>query len=151
MGTQQVLMIVLGVIIVGIAVAVGIYMFGGQAFNSNRAALISEMNYFATLAIQYWRLPASLGGASMNPANLNLDFLASYMGFSTEDSKVVAQSVFKYFSDNGEYRVQLDDTSVVFTGLGKEEKDGVHPFVTLSVELTTGAITTEISTAEGFE
>ncbi len=39
MGTQQILLIVLSVIIVGIAVAVGITMFNQQAENSNQKCL----------------------------------------------------------------------------------------------------------------
>nr|MBC8383659.1 hypothetical protein [Candidatus Cloacimonadota bacterium] len=47
MGTQQILLIVLSVIIVGIAVAVGITMFNAQSVNSNRNACIADMNNFA--------------------------------------------------------------------------------------------------------
>lgn len=150
MGTQQLLLIVLGVIIVGVAVTVGIAMFGNQAYNSNRTAMIAEMQYFSTLAIQYWKLPTSLGGAGQNVINVDLAFLAAFMGFSDGSGKVV-QVNYSYISENGEYRVNIeDDAMVVFTGLGKEVRKEKHPFVTLTVNLVTSEITTTPGEAEGF-
>ncbi len=62
MGTQQILLIVLSVIIVGVAVAVGITMFATQATNSNRQALVGELQNFGAAAMQYYKTPASQGG-----------------------------------------------------------------------------------------
>ncbi|MDD4224566.1 MAG: hypothetical protein PHD87_08290 [Candidatus Cloacimonetes bacterium] len=62
MGTQQLLLIVLGVIIVGIAIAVGITIFNNQSYNANSNALASEANSYAAMAIQYWKTPQSQGG-----------------------------------------------------------------------------------------
>ncbi len=42
MGQQQLLLIILGVIIVGIAVAVGITMFQDNAVDQNRSAVIAD-------------------------------------------------------------------------------------------------------------
>jgi hypothetical protein len=67
MGTQQILLIVLSVIIVGIAVAVGITMFNAQSINSARQAIISDMNNFASQAQSYWKTPVPMGGAGYNP------------------------------------------------------------------------------------
>ena len=44
MGQQQLLLIVLGVIIVGIAVVVGINLFNANATNANRDAVVSDLN-----------------------------------------------------------------------------------------------------------
>jgi len=62
MGQQQLLLIVLGTIIVGIAIVVGINMFSSGAVNAERDALIHDVNNIAALAGAYWRKPASLGG-----------------------------------------------------------------------------------------
>ena len=43
MGQQQLLLIILGVIIVGIAVAVGITMFQDNAVDQNRSAVIADL------------------------------------------------------------------------------------------------------------
>ena len=43
MGQQQLLLIILGVIVVGIAVAVGITMFSDSAVNANRDAMVNDL------------------------------------------------------------------------------------------------------------
>ncbi|MDP8267175.1 MAG: hypothetical protein P9L97_00480 [Candidatus Tenebribacter davisii] len=63
MGTQQILLIVLSVIIVGIAVAVGITMFNAQATNSNRQAIVGDMNNLASSALAFYKTPETHGGA----------------------------------------------------------------------------------------
>lgn len=62
MGQQQLLLIVLGVIIVGIAVVVGINVFTAQNTNSNRDAVTSDLTTLASMAQQYYRKPQALGG-----------------------------------------------------------------------------------------
>ena len=71
MGQQQLLLIVLGTIIVGVAVVVGINMFTIGAINSERDALILDINTVAATAASYWRKPAALGGGAR-----------SFVGFS---------------------------------------------------------------------
>ena len=48
MGQQQLLLIVLSVIIVGIAVAVGITTFQSNAVEANRQAVISDLVNYAS-------------------------------------------------------------------------------------------------------
>lgn len=62
MGQQQLLLIVLGVIIVGIAVVVGINMFSASSASANQDALISDLTNLASMAQQHYRKPAALGG-----------------------------------------------------------------------------------------
>lgn len=62
MGQQQLLLIVLGVIIVGIAVVVGINVFTASSTQANRDAVIADMTNLASLAQQYYRKPPQLGG-----------------------------------------------------------------------------------------
>ena len=62
MGQQQLLLIILGVIVVGIAVAVGITMFSDSAINANRDALANDLVNLASRAQQFYRRPVSLGG-----------------------------------------------------------------------------------------
>ncbi len=64
MGQQQLLLIVLGTIIVGVAVVVGINMFTTGAINAERDALIQDVNNIASSAASYWRKPAALGGGA---------------------------------------------------------------------------------------
>jgi hypothetical protein len=71
MGQQQLLLIILGVIIVGIAIAVGLSLFSAQSIQSNKDAIINDLNNIAAQAYQYKVRPASMGGGQ-----------GSYVGFT---------------------------------------------------------------------
>jgi hypothetical protein len=62
MGQQQLLLIILGVIIVGIAIAVGLQLFQSGSIGANSDALINDMMNIAAHADQYRIRPASMGG-----------------------------------------------------------------------------------------
>ena len=62
MGQQQLLLIVLGVIVVGIAVVVGINLFTANAVSSNRDGVVADLNNLGTMAQQHYRKPTSMGG-----------------------------------------------------------------------------------------
>lgn len=62
MGQQQLLLIILGVIIVGIAIAVGLSMFSAQSISSNKDAIINDLNNLFANAYQFRIRPASMGG-----------------------------------------------------------------------------------------
>lgn len=62
MGQTQLLMIVLAVIIVGIAVAVGISQLGESALAGNRDALTLDCQTVVSKAQGWYRKPVSLGG-----------------------------------------------------------------------------------------
>lgn len=62
MGQQQLLLIVLGVIIVGIAVVVGINVFTSSSQSSGRDLLISQLTNLGAKAQQHYRKPEALGG-----------------------------------------------------------------------------------------
>ena len=64
MGQQQLLLIVLGVIIVGIAIVVGINLFQANAVEGNRNRLVADLNNLASMAQAYYKKPASLGGGA---------------------------------------------------------------------------------------
>ena len=62
MGQQQLLLIILGVIIVGIAIAVGLSLFSAQSIQANKDAIINDLNNIAAHAYQYRIRPSSMGG-----------------------------------------------------------------------------------------
>ncbi len=62
MGQQQLLLIVLGVIIVGIAVVVGINLFNASAEESAKDSIVSEATNLGAMAQQYYKKPTSMGG-----------------------------------------------------------------------------------------
>ena len=62
MGQQQLLLIILGVIIVGIAIAVGITMFSAQSISANKDAILSDINNIGADAFQHKIRPCAMGG-----------------------------------------------------------------------------------------
>ena len=92
MGQQQLLLIVLGTIIVGVAVVVGINMFTTGAINSERDALILDVNTVAASAASYWRKPAALGGGARSFVGVS-DITSFGSDSSTMNGNFVMSSV----------------------------------------------------------
>ena len=64
MGQQQLLLVILVTIIVGIATVVAINTFGTAADNANIDAVRNDMTAIASGAQSYYMKPAMLGGLS---------------------------------------------------------------------------------------
>ena len=62
MGQQQILLVIVGVIIVGLAIAIGISLFSAQSVSSNRDAMINDLNHLAMVAYQFRISLRSMGG-----------------------------------------------------------------------------------------
>ena len=62
MGQQQLLLIVLSVLIVGIAITLGITLFSANAIEQKRNEVINECALLASEAQLYYRRPVTLGG-----------------------------------------------------------------------------------------
>ena len=108
MGQQQLLLIVLGVIIVGIAVVVGINVFTASSSQSNQDAVIADLTNLASLAQQHYRKPAALGGGGNSFSNANGG--TAWTIPSSLDT-----------TGNGTYTPQVQDQQVTLTGVGTEK------------------------------
>lgn len=64
MGQQQLLLIVLGVIIVGVAIVIGITLFQANAVEAKRNNVTNELVNLAAMAQQYYMRPSALGGGN---------------------------------------------------------------------------------------
>ena len=64
MGQQQLLLIILGVIIVGIAIAVGISQFGAHSTQANKDGVTSSLVNVSANAYQYKIRPPTMGGGA---------------------------------------------------------------------------------------
>lgn len=71
MGQQQLLLITIGVILIGIAITAGIAYYNQKSVDANRDAVIMDLNNLATEASAFFKKPKSLGGGGK-----------SYVGFS---------------------------------------------------------------------
>jgi len=119
MGQQQLLLIILGVIVVGITVAVGITMFSDSAVNANRDALSNDLVNLASRAQQYYRRPTSLGGGGNQFNNLTS----------------IAQLTNKPSNANGSYSLTggTGTGPITIVGVGTEVVGGQPVKMTMSV------------------
>ena len=72
MGQQQLLLIILGVIIVGIAIAVGLQLFQAGSLGANQDAIVNDVMNISAHAEQYRIRPASMGGGDGSLADYTL-------------------------------------------------------------------------------
>lgn len=95
MGQQQLLLIVLGVIIVGIAVVVGINVFTAQSEESSKDAIVSDCTNLGAMAQQYFRKPTAMGGGGNSftgweiPSNLDTTANGTYTAVVTANSVTI--------------------------------------------------------------
>jgi hypothetical protein len=75
MGTQQLLMIIIAVVLVGVAVAVGISLFQANVIESSRNALIEDLLFLAGKARDYYLRTASLNGGNRSFTGVTIRML----------------------------------------------------------------------------
>jgi len=127
MGQQQLLLIVLGVIVVGIAIIVGINLFNANAVSANRDAVISDLNNLAAMAQQYYKKPSSMGG-----------------GANTFTSWTIPPQIDT--TANGTYALTTSGAqSIVITGTGTETGNDGSAKVSATATVTPTAVTVSVS------
>jgi len=137
MGQQQLLLIVLGVIIVGIAIAVGISMFKSNAQTSNRDQLINDLNNLAAKAEQYFRKPVAMAGGGQSFAGFHIAPVDSSNGngeYTVSNNVATAPSAFSGITNYGGNAggdnatpPSVTDTVLYIAGWGTEVgNDGSH-------------------------
>ncbi len=73
MGQQQLLLLVLAVIIVGVSIVVGIGIFQKHAEMSNIDMVVNELIEMGSLAHQYYYKPSMMGGGDQKFTGLTLN------------------------------------------------------------------------------
>jgi Tfp pilus assembly protein PilE len=129
MGQQQLLLIVLSVIIVGIAVVVGINMFGASAASANLEAVTNDLLNLSARAQQYYVKPTSMGGGGNDFSGL------------TDITQLTAKSS----NDNGTYSIAGQSaTDVTIQGDGKQDGDGDGTPCSVQVQVFADSIATTV-------
>lgn len=105
MGQQQLLLIVLGVIVVGVAIALSITLFRANAIDRKRELLVNESHNIGSIAISYYKKPIMIGGGGQ-----------TFTGWQIPSA---LQSTV-----NGSYSAQVSADNVVITGTGTEVVTG---------------------------
>ncbi len=111
MGQQQLLLIVLGVVVVGIAIVVGITAFSKNAAQTNLDNIVSELVQMGSQVQSYYRRPRMQGGGGY-----------SFVGYQFPDEGLTHVDVVGKFDITS-----ATDTMLVIKGTGVEDinHDGV--------------------------
>lgn len=118
MGQQQLLLIVLGVIVVGIAIVVGINLFQSGAVEANRNAVIADLYHVAHLAEAFHRRPTNFGGGG-----------SSFVGFSIPPKNQT--------TENGTYSISSAAIGLItFRGVGTETGDDGSSKIAYTLSVT---------------
>lgn len=132
MGNQQILLIILGMIIVGIAVTVAIILVNENAVTSDKDAIAADLLNLSVKAQQFYNTPASMAGGGR-----------SYIGLTANAAGMLKLvSVEFSHNGNGDYAIRTAGTSaqIILEGIGNVEmSDGTFP--TLSCVVRPGNAT----------
>ena len=124
MGQQQLLLIVLVMIIVGIAVVFSITLFRQKAIDSKRDLLINECGNLAIDAMKYYKKPSNLGGGGN-----------TFVGWSIPDIIITTAT--------GNYSATIFRDSVLIIGMGNEVTNGTDS-VKVQISVYQNNYTTQI-------
>jgi hypothetical protein len=120
LGQQQLLLIVLGVIIVGLALFVGIYLFKANAVESKRNIIINELINLAAMSQQYYLRPIALGGGGRKftgwrvPDELQITAAGHYTAQVFSDSVVVIAVGNEIVTNNDSLRIQMNIQPAIY-------------------------------------
>jgi len=101
LGQQQLLLVLLGIVVVGVAIAVAINLFRGNAIDRKREILINESNNLGSIAIAYYKKPRMMGGGGK-----------TFLGWQVPTQ--LANTV------NGSYTAQVSYDNIIIIGTGTE-------------------------------
>ena len=117
MGQQQLLLIMLSIVVVGVAIAMGILLFSTNAIEQKRNEVINECTLLASHAQLYFRRPTALGGGGR-----------SFIGW-----KIPLQHV---TTEVGHFVLSsVSNNKVKITGIGNETVTG-NDSIKVEVEVT---------------
>ncbi|MCF8261524.1 MAG: hypothetical protein K9J12_12175 [Melioribacteraceae bacterium] len=125
MGQQQLLLIVLGVIIVGISVVVGISVFSASSTSANRDAVVSDLTTLANMAQQYYRKPTAMGGGGNSFSSWSIPASLAATG-------------------NGSYAATVTASQVTLVGTGNQLGDDETNNVSVTMYVGSNAIDSTI-------
>ena len=125
MGQQQLLLLVLGIVIVGLAVVVGINAFGENQKRANADALVNDGLRIASDIQAYALKPEQFGGSGgfSNIENItnSSQFFAQQLGYTIGDGDD------EYSNVNGEFVISGGgDSDVVITATNNDQSNEVY-------------------------
>lgn len=123
MGQQQLIVLVLGTIIVGVAIIAGINVFTSGAKKANYDAVVQDNLTIASRAINYARTPNMMGGGFNETT-----------GEKSFDGLTLAKMKWPVINSNGSYELDGGGKEITIKGTGVEPDVLVTTTVTLNVD-----------------
>ena len=142
MGQQQLLLLVLGIVIVGVAVVAGIQAFGENQKKANADALVLTSMRIASDAQAWLRKPVIYGGAAPANGNRPQDFSGlmvnlNMLGYEDNGNDT-------YIDINGQYRIGVSGSTFWVEGISASTSGaGDNNVVCVRVS---GSLVSDIST-----
>jgi hypothetical protein len=103
MGTREILLIVLGVIIISLAIFIGMHLFTTSAEHSNRDQIMLALNSYYSDAQAYYKKTTNMGGGG-----------GSYTGWS------ISKDLKKKGDVNGTFTANVKAQQIIITAKGRE-------------------------------
>jgi len=136
MGQQQLLLVILVTIIVGIATVVAINIFGTAAEQANRDAVRQDLLGAAVQAQGIWARPLLMDGAGRDFSVLSEADLLERLNIPA-DANYDAGTDTELNNENGTYSVEIDDADqITITGTPSGDTDDI--VVVVDRDATTG-------------
>jgi hypothetical protein len=108
MGSQNLILTMVGIVIVALAISVAVSMFQSNSIDSNRKAIIGDLQFFASKARSYYVRPASAAGGNRSFVGLTITRLTT-----------------RTQNENGRYFIESATADeLVLVGKGKTVDDG---------------------------
>jgi hypothetical protein len=114
MGQTQLLLVVLGMLLVGLAIYVGVTMFSANTEEDTRNAIILDLQHFSTRALTYYSKPTSQAGGGKSFTGVTIGQIypmvenvnARYYVESATENECVIVGVGKIVSGSDSIRVR---------------------------------------------
>ena len=111
MGQQQLLLIILVTIIIGVATIVAINVLNSGAIQANRDAVRQDLSAAASYVQSIWERPALMGGANRKFTDLEEEIILQYLNIPATDYQPGDTQA---TNQNGTYRVEIESDIELF-------------------------------------
>jgi hypothetical protein len=145
MGQQQLLLVILVTIVVGVATIVAVNVLNNRVTQANRDAVRQDLAQAASYVQSLWERPAAMEGAGRDFTSMNVEDILRYINvpsssYQSGDSEAT--------NENGTYKVEIEnETELLIIG----EPDSGPPNLQVSIlrNSETGQWDFTVSEADG--
>lgn len=145
MGQQQLLLVILVTIIVGVATLVAVNVLNNRAVQSNRDAVRQDLTSAASYVQSLWERPTLMGGANRDFKTMNVESILRYLN---APSSTFQSGDTEASNENGTYRVEEPTSETELVIIGEPDTGPPDMQITVSRNSETGQWEFEITDTE---